>query len=194
MTPLGDGHYTTLTKFVTPWEFYIQDNFLSHDVCNLLNGLKSFEELYTFVDNSMLTAVGKKSPIKKSIPLYKNKDITQQIERTIKHKLQPLLIDNLYVQPDLVCCEPGYVYQTHKDHPDKYISIVVFLHPRKGNGTILLDDNKQLYNVGWKVNRALIFQNDTHGEHYYVNSTEHNRYTLNIYITKHKSGRFFVEQ
>lgn len=195
MIPVAPGHYPTLTQFNTPWDFYIQDNFLPQDVLDLLLKLKDIDEHYTFVDKSCRHDIRNISwPIKKSILLHHDISVSKQIEDVVRNKLVTLLPPNLYVKADLVCCEPRYVYNIHKDHPDKYISIVVFLYPRKGNGTILLDDNKQLYNVDWKANRALIFENQKHGEHYYVNRTDHNRYTLNIYITKDNFNGFIVDQ
>ena len=44
MIPVAPGHYPTLTQFNTPWDFYIQDNFLPQDVLDLLLKLKDIDE------------------------------------------------------------------------------------------------------------------------------------------------------
>lgn len=189
MIPLAPGHYQTLTKFTQPWEFYIQDSFLPQSILDLLICEKDIEKKYTLIDKGFHYAFGKSA---KRVIIVRNNSLSKQIENVVSNKIKLLLPDVSYIKSSIVCCEPNYYYNEHRDHPDKYISIVIFLHPSKGNGTVLLDDNKTTYSIGWKVNRALIFKNNNHGLHYYFNNTENNRYTLNIYVTKDQSAEFAV--
>ena len=198
MIPLAPNNYSVLTKFDTPWEFYIKDNFLPDKLYNSLLKIKEQEKHYKFVDQTIDNGKGISSteygdfPKKKSIGLSRDTRLTSEIAEVVESSIKPLLPEKYFVVPDLVRCDPGYVYGKHKDHPLKYISIVVFLHPERANGTTLYGNNDKAYTVGWKRNRAFIFLNSSHGYHYYTNTTNNRRFTLNIYVTTKPNTSFEV--
>ena len=88
----------------------------------------------------------------------------------------------------VVCCEPGYFFNMHADHPNKLVSSVVYLCPEAGNGTVFFkedrgDQGKVLDEVLWHPNRLVTWRNQ--GQlHMYENKTDEPRYTLNIYQKK----------
>lgn len=196
---IGHGHFPKLTRFEEPWEFFIIDNFLSEDVYNILCSIKD-RNLYKFIDeyngemNVGTNLIKKESgnyPHKKSINIGKFPEVVDALHRCVSDKIKDLLPETFYIASDLVRCQPGYRYNLHKDHVDKYISIIVYLG-MKGNGTTFMSNDNIKYKVGWKMNRAVLFLNDNHGLHEYANVTKQDRYTLNIYVTKQKDVTFGV--
>lgn len=173
-----------LQPITVPWNHYIIDNFLSTNI---------LEELIKLKDSPNFVYVDDVSGVNKTaLPIHKNLKLTEAIQNDVVRQIGPLLPSRYFCLPDLVKCDPGYKYNLHKDHPDKKISIVVYLWPEMCNATILVDEEKQHHFVGWKQNRALIFKQEEHGLHYYTNMTEHSRLTLNIYITDDSALTFKV--
>lgn len=190
---IGEGVYNQPTKFITPWPFYIVDNFLSDSLYAKLVGSRQhpkFEVVDSWYNNSVRTAADTlpDSPKKKVLPLYQDKSLTQEISTEIKNKLSDVVDCNLYCLPDLIRCDPGYRYTIHTDHPQKLYTIVVYLHPIMSNATTLLDVTNNEYDIMWRQNRALIFKQNQHGLHYYKNSTQYPRLTLNVYMTEGEMG------
>ena len=93
--------------------------------------------------------------------------------------------EGLFFSAAVVCCEPGYFFNIHADHPNKLVSSVVYLCPEVGNGTYFLkedngDQGKIMDEIVWHPNRLVTWPNQ--GQlHMYFNKTEELRYTLNIY-------------
>lgn len=193
MIGVAKGHFSNITKFSEPWEFYIIDDFLPQGVYDSLMLLTEQDSSFLFVDETIVIdgektisslETNEGNPKKKSILIKNNTYIQTNIKKVVENKLKDLIPDiTYYVVPDIVRCDPGYEYPVHWDHPKKYISIVVFLAPIKANGTVLLDKKNNQYVVGWKQNRALIFKSGKGGRHFYVNTTNSKRFTLNVYIT-----------
>lgn len=193
------GYYETLTKFDTPWNHYILDNFLDSKQVNNLVKLQSSEGFIVIdgskhVNGVMKLRAGENEghSHKRSLSLALYPDIDLSIEKSVWDKLGSLLPENSFCVSDLVVCDPGYEYGPHKDHVDKLWSIVVFLYPEMSNATVLMGDNDN-YELLWRCGRALIFNNKEHGRHYYINKTQYPRITLNIYITNDKNHRFIVQ-
>jgi hypothetical protein len=195
MIPLAPGKYDRLTMFSDPWKFYVMDNFLPFNLYNNILNLKNKHNHFRFIDqweNGRVESTETTGfPKKHSIYLHNKPVLKASIADVVCGNLGSLLPNSYFVIPDFVRCEPGYVYPQHKDHKLKYISIVVFLDPLKSCGTIF-NHQSERYVVGWRQNRALVFKNDEHGPHSYVNTTDTYRYTLNIYITTDNDEPFKV--
>jgi hypothetical protein len=190
---IGEGVYNQPTRFKTPWPFYIVDNFLSDQLYTKLIMSRQhpkFEVVDSWHDNAIRTSSDTipGSPTKRALPLYQDKSVTEQISAEIKNKLADIVDDSLYCLPDLIRCDPGYRYTIHTDYYQKLYSIVVYLHPTMSNATTLLDVTNNEYDVMWRQNRALIFAQEDHGLHYYKNTTQYPRLTLNVYMTKEYQG------
>lgn len=181
-------------QFDYPWTHWVIDNFLPKEIYDQLVNIKDSDD-YELVDMSDGRRTTKINPIanKEHIRLRKNnKVICQELKSITLDWISKLLInekklewkDDYRFVFDLVKCEPKYCYQKHVDHKDKILSIVVYLHPEEGNGTILLDEINQQYDVVWKPNRALLFMTNSHAFHYYKNKTHENRYSLNVYVVE----------
>lgn len=186
MREVAISNYRILTPFTSPWPFSVVDNFLSESTYNNLLKIKDQEDSYNIVDYSDGKTVTpnpiKDGFIKKSMPLFKDVSMVNKILPDVARHLEDMLPDRYWVLPDLIRCDPKYFYNIHKDHPTKAFSIVVYLHPESGNGTILRGSKEDVV-VKWRPNRAVVFENSTHGFHYYTNTTDKYRYSLNIYIT-----------
>ena len=177
-----------------PWRHYTVDNFLQENVYKLLLRIRNNPK-FSFVD-SFGNGVNNPDlnsgfPTKKNLDIWNDGNLTNLIRQDVERHLSPLLPKNFFCIPDLVKCEPGYVYLPHVDHKAKHLSIVVYLHPLKSNGTILIKDNIH-HQVEWQPNRALIMTNEPHMTHYYHNNTIYPRLTLNIYITLDSTISFRV--
>ncbi len=50
-------------------------------------------------------------------------------------------------------------FPIHDDTPDKLLSGVIYLHPKKNNGTIFYENKKgkNKKNINWKINRGIFF-------------------------------------
>lgn len=198
MTLLADHHCEGLTSFDFPWQFYVLDNFLDIITYNKLLELRHNKDLFKFVDcydgNITQSKRIKGMPAKRSYQIPLEDTLYNNIEQSV-NKLSSILPINYNYIPDLVICDPNYVYGLHKDHPDKVLSVVVFLHPTISNGTILVGNKGDKHGVQWRQNRALIFRQqdlDSGGVHFYHNKTQYPRLTLNIYITVDNTVGFYV--
>lgn len=185
--------YNGPTRFETPWPFYIVDNFLSDQLYNRLV-MSRHHHRFQLVDSSYNNRIytipdtQANFPKKKALPLFQDKSITKEISAEVKNKLSGIVDNNLYCIPDLVRCDPGYQYCIHTDHPEKLYSIVVYIHPVMSNATTLLDFTNNEYDIMWRQNRALVFEQGQHGLHYYKNSTQYPRLTLNVYMTEEEKA------
>jgi len=182
---IAAGQYDQLTRFDHPWPFYVVDNFLDPVSLKDLIYLSKQNNL-TFVDcwdnKAILSVEDKTLPAKRSLLLNQFNNLSNSIKKSIDNHLSNILPAKHFYIPDLIVCDPGYKYGPHKDHPDKKITIVVFVHPTMSDATILRHSGNS-YSLKWRVNRALIFKQEEHGIHYYINSTQYPRVTLNVYIT-----------
>lgn len=196
MKEVAISNYRILTPFPRPWPFSVVDYFLSPSLYDNLLSIMMREDLYKPVDYYLDKIISSKyregAAAKKSINLIDDKNLMQQIEHDVVQHLEDLLPEKYFVIADLVRCEPKYFYNQHKDHIDKYISIVVYLSPDDGNGTVLINNEHERVAVKWRQNRAVVFENNKHGVHCYGNTTDKYRYTLNIYITTNNTYAFNV--
>jgi hypothetical protein len=195
MKELAISNYRILTPFTSPWPFSVVDNFLSADTYKRLCSIMMQDHLYKPVDYWTGKTVSQKavsgSSIKASIPVYSDHNLTQLIKQDVVLHLEEMLPDPFWVMPDIVRCDPNYVYGPHKDHPSKFISIIVYLYPEKANGTVI-KSNGEDFEIKWRPNRAFVFENSKHGIHWYNNKLDEYRYTLNIYITTDGTQPFIV--
>lgn len=190
MREVAVSNYRILTPFTSPWPFFVVDNFLSINLYNELIKLSKKNQYFEPVDHWNGKTILQSKPdgrhyTKCAVPIHKSKKISNEINKDIENHLSELLFDNYFVIPDLVRCDPNYFYGHHKDHEAKKLSIVVYLHPEQGDGTVLVGDKEEVV-VKWRPNRAVVFENAKHGTHWYKNTTDKYRYTLNIYITEEK--------
>lgn len=196
MREVAISSYRILTPFTSPWPFSVVDQFLSPSLYKDLTTIMMKDEYFKPVDYSLDNII---SPIhregsyaKKSIQLTNDKNLAQLIRQDVVSHLEDTLPEKYFVIADLVRCDPKYFYNPHKDHKDKYISIVVYLSPEDGDGTILINNEGKGVRVKWRQNRAVVFENSKHGTHCYENTTDKYRYTLNIYITTESGFGFTV--
>ena len=78
---------------------------------------------------------------------------------------------------------PGDKYEIHNDGDIKIWSLVIYLFPKHGNGTLIYDrDKKLIKEVEWKQGRGLAFSPDRNTWHSYANTTDQFRATLNINV------------
>lgn len=183
-----------LVEHTVPWQHYIFDNFLEQRLFNKLVQMRTHKD-FKFIDcwsnNMIVTEPVPDCPTKKHINVYNDSELSKLIDNNIKQKLSTILPEKYFCIPDLVSCDPGYVYPSHVDHQAKIFSIVVYLYPPKANGTVLLGHNMRR-DIEWKPNRALIIKNNNHTLHYYHNNTNYQRLTLNVYITTDSNRPFTV--
>lgn len=96
--------------------------------------------------------------------------------------------EKLFYKIGIAKCESGYKYPIHTDDKAKLLSIVVYLDPIHSSGTVLTDRTGNVHHVAmWRPNRAFIFQRSQNTLHYYNNTLQLDRHTLNIYITDHET-------
>lgn len=190
MFNLAEDSYPQGQSFNEPWPFWIVDDFLKPHNIQTLKNFKDVEQ-FNLVDKSdgrrvvTLNAPYNKYDIKIR-PNKHPKAYVQLKDNAVKSLTKVISFEELKKLTfvfDLVYCEPKYTYHKHSDHPDKLYSIVVYLGPEDGDGTILFDQDDKQYNVVWKPNRAFIFKSNPHGYHFYTNTKNVNRYTLNLYLT-----------
>lgn len=183
-----------LVEHKEPWLYYTIDNFLDNDLFKKLVSLRHHKN-FKFVDcwdgKITLTKHNSLYPSKNNLDLYNDPQLVKLIDANVRQQLSSILPSNFFCIPDLIKCDPNYLYPRHIDHPSKLFSIIVYLHPQKSNATVLLHNDKKVF-VDWKSNRALIIKNDPHTHHYYHNSTEYPRLTLNVYITQDSNQPFNV--
>lgn len=196
MNDIATEVYTSVTRFENPWPFYIVDNFLPSNFYNYLIQLmysSSFSLVDSYVSDGIVVPQNiPNRPQKKNLPLYKNENIVNIIDKTIKKHYHNILPQKYYCLPDLIKCDPGYHYYPHKDHIDKAFSVVVFLYPEQGEATTLISESKQQFNIQWRPNRAILFTQKEHGMHTYKNTASRERLTLNVYITLNSNVGFAV--
>jgi hypothetical protein len=178
--------------FSHPWPFWVFDNFFTTETYNKLIDL-SKSDSYELVDSSDGTRIvtNPKNGIanKRCIRISDNSlydELNNQIRSQLSKVLIPSDFDKLYVLCDLVQCDPLYAYHKHVDHKDKLITIVVYLHPIDGTGTVLYDSEDNQYEVSWKPNRAVMFLSNPNYLHSYSNKSNEPRLSLNIYLSKGK--------
>jgi len=54
--------------------------------------------------------------------------------------------------------DKGFEYPLHFEHPSKIMSVVVYVAPDEGTGTLIYTKDKEFFTeIEWKPNRALIF-------------------------------------
>lgn len=183
---IATEQYNELTRFEHPWPFYVVDNFLDNNTLRELIYLSKQQDQLKFVDcwngTEAITIPDSKLPTKRSLQLSQYNNLFDSIRMSINKHIAELLPEKHFIIPDLIVCDPGYCYGPHKDHPDKKMSIVIFIHPTMSDATILRHDETN-YRLQWRVNRALIFKQEEHGIHHYINNTQYPRVTLNVYIT-----------
>lgn len=84
---------------------------------------------------------------------------------------------------DLSVTNKDHEYSVHTDIPDKLLSVVIYMHPKEGVGTLLYDTEQRLTDtVPWKQNRALIFSRTEESWHSYRGNGRHHRYTANLFL------------
>ena len=185
---IATDYYPEYTHFNDPWDYGIVDNFLDQNIIDQILKIGEDRSLYRFIDgrNQQDGTVANKS----SIVLVEYKEILESVTNSVNKHIENLLPKPSYCVPDLVCCDPKYKYVKHRDHPNKLLSIIVYLAPEEGNGTLVWGEDDKPLEIMWKPNRAVIFENSKHGIHNYINKTNHLRYTLNIYITDNPKTSF----
>lgn len=84
----------------------------------------------------------------------------------------------------------GFEYPLHFEHPSKIMSVVVYIAPDEGTGTLIHKENKDFFTeIKWKPNRALIFSGikgiTWHG--YKCNPEHKYRLTYNTFLRKSRN-------
>ena len=71
-----------------------------------------------------------------------------------------LVVGFIYSDFSIIVTHKNYQFPFHDDTPNKILSGVVYLYPKKNNGTIFSNDKKKSLDntiVEWKQNRAVFF-------------------------------------
>lgn len=100
----------------------------------------------------------------------------------------------LVVHETMRCSTPGVEYKSHKDLASKKLTGLIYLSPRKGNGTRFHGkDNNLSTRDTWEVNTGYIFKPNQFSFHSYHNEQLQNRYVymFNLYV---HSGNFNARQ
>ena len=153
-----------------PWEHAVIDNIINMPVLweNLSNG---------YIPSSIFLNV-----------LSENKD--KILEKYGRYRLRDPK-EKTRVTWGVPIQSPGIVYPTHNDTSNKVWSLVIYLFPKYGNGTLLYDqDMKLVKEIEWKQGRGLAFSCDPKGMkswHSYTNTTDQFRVSLNINI---RTGKY----
>lgn len=187
---IAEDIYNQLTEFNDPWQFWVVDNFFKLETYNKLLQIANNKtsNVWAVIDKSDGNKIySNKAELpnlskKNSCHLTEVKPIINYIQDTVKEKLSSDIYQNYKVISDLVECEPNYYYHTHRDHTDKKVSIIVYLSPEDGDGTTLVDSDKKTYEVKWRKNRAVLFRRNDQSYHFYRNTKNQTRLSLNIYL------------
>ena len=93
----------------------------------------------------------------------------------------------LVVHETLRCSTPGVDYKSHKDLSSKKLTGLIYLSPRKGNGTMFHGKDNNINTIDtWEVNTGYIFKPNKFSYHSYINEQLKNRYVymFNLYVDK----------
>jgi hypothetical protein len=158
-----------LTEVNEPWKHYIVEDFLEDD---------DFRKLQTFLDT---LPDGQPND---RINLF----ITDKPEVSVlKEKFEDLLSDINFVskRPYRIEVEynsvgKDYEYMIHTDGGAKFVSLVLYVSPRKGEGTKIYNPDKTFHSeVKWKTNSGLLFERTNESFHSYKSKFT-SRKTINI--------------
>jgi len=94
-------------------------------------------------------------------------------------------LDNYKMLLEYNCAGKGLVYPIHEDAPEKIFSIVHYITPELGTGTLLHTESEEFHSeVKWKPNRALMFRRRNRTFHSYRNELYTQRRTINCIFVK----------
>lgn len=158
-----------LTEVNEPWKHYIVEDFLEVD---------DFIKLQIFLD---------------TLPDAQPKDrvgffITDEpVVSVLKEKFEDLLSDINFVSkmPYRIVVEynsvgKDYEYPIHSDTSDKFVSLVLYVSPKRGEGTKIYNPDKTFHSdVKWKTNSGLLFEKTDESFHSF-RSKFTSRKTINI--------------
>lgn len=147
----------------------------------------------------------KKTPVKKDdISIYKinNKTLVNTLNKnyhniaiSILKKIAPKKI-NLFDYSQFVIVEtgPDFKFPIHDDDPNKILSGVIYLKPKKNSGTIFYSSkrgaNKKI--IKWKQNRAVFFSRiERESWHSYQGDGKNNRITLVYNLMTNRVNQVF---
>ena len=147
----------------------------------------------------------KKTPVKKDdISIYKinNKTLVNTLNKnyhniaiSILKKIAPKKI-NLFDYSQFVIVEtgPDFKFPIHDDDPNKILSGVIYLKPKKNSGTIFYSSkrgsNKKI--IKWKQNRAVFFSRiERESCHSYQGDGKNNRITLVYNLMTNRVNQVF---
>ena len=170
------------------WPYIIEDNFLSQKHYNFL--LNFYDQKVN--DNNLLISKNKiwfdgkvEGKLSKKYLIEFHNDYIKKLVSYLK-KLAPERINSAkWLELNLVWTGKNYNFKIHEDSPNKLLSIVIYLSPKKNVGTILYSDNKgsDRTEVKWVQNRALIFaRKEDITWHSYQGDGESTRYALVVNV------------
>ena len=117
-----------------------------------------------------------------------DKDTLKRLVKNYNHKALELLEElnpkkvDLYEYAEFNIIETGsnYKFPMHDDTPDKLLSGVIYLYPKRNTGTIFYDQNKNKRKIiNWKPNKAVFFSREEKKTwHSYEGDGKNNRVVL----------------
>ncbi len=168
--------------FQEPWPYIVVDNYFSPGDFSLIKNFakKAYQGTNIKKDTRNLIVAPKE------ITNLDRNDYWKFYDALNTERFPHVQVDRelnfLVPQPDKT-----YEYPIHDEHPDKLLSIVVYISPNQGSGTQIYREDKTFFNEPeWKPNRAFIFSG-IKGKtwHGYKCKPEHKyRLTYNAFLRK----------
>ena len=177
------------------WKKYIiKDNFLKKKhltkISNIKFDTKANEwDIYKhkiYKDGKIERSFQSSSRKKGGLPLSECdiKDIHETYHKYVWNCLKKLNNKKLqyysFTELNIVSTGKNYVFPIHNDSRDKLLSIVIYLSPKKNEGTWLYEDKtgRNATQMEWKKNRAFIFSRNEETWHSYKSDGINSRVTL----------------
>lgn len=201
-------------KHTTPWEHYTTENVFNRNDLNEIDSIFGFNYLMFDRDTGgrswpQLT-VSKHLRVKNAYEAWKYDFEYVPLQ---KFGVRPDFVERMFLKmyPNMRRINPEvdeatrfsiafsqmnrrYKYKPHIDHPNKMVSMVVYLDPVDENGTDLQETQNGpiVKKVEWKQNSALAFKYNENHWHTYKTKTRERR-TLMFYMGKEMPNELKVD-
>ena len=168
--------------FQEPWPYLVVDNYFSDDDFAQLKRIAK----KAYLGQGLTKDARNLIVAPKEIAALDKNDYWQFYDALNKERFPNTQIDrelNFLIPSEGNC----YEYPVHDEHPDKLLSIVVYISPNHGSGTQLYTEKQVFFaEAEWKPNRAFIFSGQRGKTwHGYKCKSEHKfRLTYNAFIRK----------
>ena len=170
-----------ITEKTEPFPHMVIDDFLPPDLFLEMKRLvdsmpkaKPFEKFNTSLyRNGKVNKEKFSESIKESIKLF---------ERFVNENSVLPVNEDYWYSMEYTSTGKNYKYPQHTDSLNKFLSLVLYVSPEDGEGTILYNEDRlPNYRVKWKPNRALFFKREDNTLHSYE-SKKDRRLTINLNV------------